>query len=127
MCSSDLHHLREQIDAAQVLGNEDGKTTVEQKVLDFIRKAGPNGVTKKELHMGCRAFRFMKSATERNDVLAHLIEDEAIEQAQIRLVSATRPRNVYRIVGWKADEVVESCHSPSTLQSQSTQGFAADG
>ena len=45
-------------------GNEDGKTTVEQKVLDFIRKAGPNGATKKEIHMGCHAFRLMKSATE---------------------------------------------------------------
>ena len=122
-----LHHLREQIDAAQVLGNEDGKTTVEQKVLDFIRKAGPNGATKKEIHMGCHAFRLMKSATERNDVLAHLIEDEAIEQAQIRLVSATRPRNVYRIVGWKVEKVEESCDAPSTLQSQSTQGFATEG
>ena len=77
--------------------------------------------------MGCRAFRFMKSATERNDVLAHLIEDEAIEQAQIRLVSATRPRNVYRIVGWKVEKVEESCDAPSTLQSQSTQGFATEG
>lgn len=122
-----LHHLRAQIDAAQVLGNEDGKTTVEQKVLDFIRKAGPNGATKKELHMGCRAFRFLKSATDRNDVLAHLIEDEAIEQAQIRLTSATRPRNVYRIVAWKVDKVDESCQSPSTSQSHAAQGFAADG
>ena len=118
-----LHHLRSQVESVQVLGNEDGKTTVEQKVLDFIRKAGSEGATKNEIQGSCYAFRSLKSATERNSVLANLIEDEAIEQVQIRLPGARKPRNVYRIVNAaeNADNADKRCghtSAPITLAAQ---------
>lgn len=121
-----LHHVRAQMESVQVLGNEEGKVTVGQKVLDFILKAGPNGATKNEIQGSCYAFRSLKSATERNDVLANLIEDESIEQAQIRLPGSHKKRNVYRALEnavENADSAVIRCDYTAALKNLAGQGF----
>ena len=63
-----------------------------------------------------------------NDVLAHLIEDEAIEQAQIRLVSATRPRNVSResSVG-RLRRLRKVANAPQPSKTSRHKAFATEG
>lgn len=74
-----LHHTREHLATVHMLGNDDGRVNVAQKLLAVIHKAGAKGIPKGKLHHTCRAYKCLDTE-KRSAVIAQMLEDGDIQE-----------------------------------------------
>jgi hypothetical protein len=77
-----LCHTREHLATVRMLGSDEGKVSVAQKLLAIIHKSGPAGISRGKLHCYCRAFKQLP-VDKRAEIIEQMMEDGDVEEVII--------------------------------------------